>query len=375
MDKTTSQVNIENRFLPSDGEFMCHTKSNHITINRTEKYLSKLRWKLGLNTNPCIQFRRGSRCIYCGFLNYNNPLSPNQVGDAFYEVFRESDLSGIRRLELYVSGSFFDDEEVSPSARLEIIKSIDQTDIAEILLESRPEFITEENLNPLLQVTDPKRITIAIGVETMNDGLRHSLSKGFSKQDIMQSLHVIGQAGVNFQAYLLLNPPSINNDRKALLDIVNSSKEIIQVTRAMNCDLTLAIQPFFLAGNSMVANDPTQKDTVKPPWLYTVALALNILTTMTEENRNGINIVLGNENDNVDAILAPSNHTSDGGVCECTEGIRNQLREVNTSREKLGQTVLRILESPCNCRKVWQNNVIPDIDDLKFEKREMEALL
>jgi len=375
MNKITTQVNNKGKLIPSDGDIVCLNKPKHITINRTERYSSGLRWKLGLNTNPCIQLRRGSRCVYCGFLNYTDPIPPYQVGNAFEEVLKHSDLSGLRRLELYVSGSFFDDDEVSPSARLEIVKSISHTDISEVLLESRPEFITATNLQSLAGIISPNRLTIAVGVETMNDDLRNSLSKGFSTQDVVRSLHTIGQAGMSFQAYLLLNPPSVNNDREALLDVINSSKEIIQITKAVNCNLTLAIQPFFLASNSIVADDPIQKDSIKPPWLYTIALTLKLLNVITENNRARPHILLGNENDNVDDIHAPSNYSTDGGVCSCSEEIRYHLREVNVSRDKLEETVQKVLDFPCNCRHVWAKEIDINIEELESELIEMEAQL
>ncbi len=337
-----------------------------ITVNRREKYSHGFRWKLGINTNPCVQLRNGRRCIYCGFLNYRNPSPPSKVGQVFNEVFKDSDLSEINRLELYVSGSFFDDKEVSPNSRLDIIKAISDSRIPETVLESRPEFITEENLKTLASAIDPKRITIAVGVETMDDKLRNKLAKGFSTEEIVACLRRIAKAEMNFQAYLLLNSPVINNDKKAIIDIINSSKKLISLAKKWDCQLILAIQPFFVARNSLVAQNPSPKNSVKPPWLYSIALTLKLLDTIIAKEKSGLRVILGNEHDNVDPVLISSNYTSDKEVCSCTENTRRHLGEINTSHKKRQESIRKILESTCYCKGVWESEISAHslIDDL-----------
>ncbi len=340
------------------GLLIPHAHNNgFITIDRKERFSNGLRWKLGINTNPCIQLRNGNRCIYCGFLTYSNPVSPSRVGEIFNEAFGSSDLSDIHRLELYVSGSFFDNDEVSFDSRLEIIKSISNSGIKEVVLESRPEFITEENLEPLANIIDPKKITIAVGVETMDDGLRYKLSKGFSTKNVVESLGRIARAGMNFQAYLLLNPPTINNDRKAVIDIINSSRELISLAKKLDCKLILAIQPFFVARNSIVAKDVPKKNSIRPPWLYTIALTLRLLDAIRIREKSNLRVILGNENDNVDPVLIPSNYTSKKDICPCTEKARKHLYETNISQKRRKEGVRRVLESTCDCKRIWKDKI------------------
>lgn len=340
------------------GPLPLHTHNNgRITIDRKERFSNGLRWKLGINTNPCIQLRNGKRCIFCGFLTYSNPVSPSKVGEVFNEAFRNSDLSDIHRLELYVSGSFFDNKEVSFNSRLEIIKSINESGIKEVVLESRPEFVTEENLEPLANIIAPKKITIAVGVETMDDGLRDKLSKGFSTKDIVKSLSSIARARMNFQAYLLLNPPTINNDKNAIIDIVNSSRKLISLAEKMDCQLILAIQPFFIARNSIVAKYTPQKNSVRPPWLYTIALTLRLLDAIIIREKSNLRVILGNENDNVDPVLIPSNYTDDRDICPCTKKAKKHLYETNISQKRRKEGVRRVLESTCDCKKIWETEI------------------
>jgi hypothetical protein len=304
-----------------------------------------------------VQLRRGRRCIYCGFLNYDNPVSPSEVGYVFSEILKNNKLNNIQRLELYVSGSFFDNEEVSFDSRSEIIGTINESGIKEIVVESRPEFVTRRNLEALTDIIDPARITIAIGVETMDDKLRNTLLKGFSTKDLTKSLGIIARYGINFQAYLLLNPPAINNDRDAIVDTIDSSKKIIGLAREMNCSLTLAIQPFFFARNSTIAGNPQQRNSIRPPWLYTIALTLKLLNILRIREGLDLPIVLGNENDNVDTISIPANYAGDGTVCPCTEKIRSRLHEINISRQKFMENIDGILASTCACKRIWENEI------------------
>ncbi|MEE8372460.1 MAG: hypothetical protein V3R87_01810 [Dehalococcoidia bacterium] len=342
---------------PIDAESRDSRGQDYITIDTKERYGRGLRWKLGLDTTPCIRSRKGKRCSFCGFLNHHGQVSPHEVGQVFNSVFRNGNLSDVHRIEIYVSGSFFDDEEVSFNSRLEIIESIAETGIEEVVLESRPEFTTEENLQALANAIEPGRITIAVGVETTDDNLRRGLSKDFSMKDLTGSMDRIARAGMNFQAYLLLKPPAISSDRDAVIDVIQSSRTIMGLTRRMNCTLTLAIQPFFLARNSAVAQEALKGGHIRPPWLYTVALTLKLLDAMRARDGMGCRVVLGNEVDNVDIVLASSNYGDDGSVCSCSEGIREFLRAVNISRDKLEESVDSVLGSQCRCKTAWQREI------------------
>ncbi|MBM3156586.1 MAG: hypothetical protein FJ004_04800 [Chloroflexi bacterium] len=260
-------------------------------------------------------------------------------------------------MEIYVSGSFFDNEEVSSASRLEILRLIDESGVSEVLLESRPEFITDENLESLANMVDPERVTIAIGVETMDDGTRNKLRKGFSTEDFVRSLNIIARYGMNFQAYLLLNPPAINNDKKAILDVISSSIRIVKLTEELNCNLVLAIQPYFIAQNSLVANSFAKKNHIRPPWLYTVALTLKMLNTMRARTSSNWQVILGNENDNVVPLMVSSNYSSDGYVCSCTETARKYLNEFNISSKRMEENIDRILYSSCDCKKIWEDQI------------------
>lgn len=325
-----------------------------ITLNITEKFDNQLRWKIGLGTHPCIRTRIDKRCTFCGFKDLEQPIPANQVDTIFQTLLENSPPNSVKRLELYVSGSFFDDVEVSPEARLNIIRAFAKTDIPDILIESRPEFITMANLKALVEIIDPQRITIGIGVETLNDQARKPLLKGTTTKKISQSIQLIAQMGMNFQAYMLLKLPQAHNDVEAVCNFMDDVQTLLKIIENQSVTFTVAIQPTFVAKNTTFEQDFKQQ-TFRPVWLYTIALTLQKLLSLKSKYPR-INIILGNEKDNVDVIAIPSNytHSTEYQPCTCSQSLREMLYHVNDSEEELIKTTQFILNYSCSCKEIWK---------------------
>jgi uncharacterized Fe-S cluster-containing MiaB family protein len=192
----------------------------------------------------------------------------------------------------------------------------------------------------------------------MDDVTRGRLLKCFSTSELVESIRTVARCGMNFQAYLLLNPPAINDDEKAIADILASSTRLMSLAAEMRLPLVLAVQPFFLARNSLAAERVDSHRALRPPWLYTIALTLRLLQALRKQNEGRMpHIILGNEVDNVDTISVPSNYTRDGDICACSDQTRRLLHETNASQAKLEENVRRILESTCDCREVWEQQI------------------
>jgi radical SAM enzyme (TIGR01210 family) len=340
----------------------------YLTLNHREPFSKQSRWKLAIGTNPCIRTRLKKRCVFCGFTDLEFPLPADQVGQVLLNVLKENSTNQVNRLELFVSGSFFDDVEVSPESRQIIFETLNHSHIPDILVESRPEFIIEKNLMSLSQFINPRRVTIAMGVETMNDQHRKYLRKGITTKEIVQSIEVIAKAGMNFQAYLLLKPPYLANDRQAIINFIRDVQLLIKITQEEQCSLAVAIQPMFIADKTKVINLFTQK-TFRPPWLYTIAFVLKILEAL--KVKNDFRIILGNENDNINLIAAPKNytHATSYEICSCSQEISALLKYTNESTDKLKEAIENILNSTCPCKQIWQQ----EINDLNFEEFVLET--
>lgn len=324
-----------------------------ITLNITEKFDNQLRWKIGLGTQPCIRTRIDKRCTFCGFKDLEQPIPAHSVDEVFQTLLENMPSDPIKRLELYVSGSFFDDVEVSPNARLNIIKAFDKTNIPELLIESRPEFITAANLNALAEIIDPQRITVGIGVETMDNQARKPLLKGTTTKKISQSIQLIAEAGMNFQAYMLLKLPNTKSDQEAVSSFMKDVDILLKLTQNQSCTVTIAIQPTFVAHNTPFEKDFKQ-GTFRPVWLYTIALVLEKLLALKEKYPR-MRFILGNENDNVEVMAIPSNYANaiDYKPCSCSKSMREMLYHVNESEQQLISVIQQLLHSSCMCKSLW----------------------
>lgn len=325
-----------------------------ITLNIKEKYFGQFRWKLGIGTNPCIRTRKNNRCIYCGFVDLENPIQPKLVHEVFNKMLKNNPSNNIRRLELYLSGSFFDNVEITQKSRAEVVDAFSNSDIGELVVESRPEFINEKYLYDLTKIIDPGRLTIAIGIETMDETARNNLSKDISNFDILNAINSIARAGMNFQAYLLLKQPNMVSDRDAVLDIVRSVNKLITITKHLNLPLIIAIQPLFVAKDTEIFHLYNKKKCL-PPWLYTIALVMRILDEIRKNS--GLEVILGNSDDNINKIALPSNYTQEGAICQCTNKFRYLLKKVNNSYDESMLIFNEILNSPCKCKKIWEKEM------------------
>lgn len=334
-----------------------------ITLDLKEKYENGFRWKIGINTVPCIRGRKGKRCIYCGFINWERPIAPQKVGGHFLDFFEKNYTKNISRVEVYCSGNFFDDCEVSASSRQEIIKTLNRKSIKEIVLETRPEFINSKNIEELTKYIDPKKLFIAIGLETMSNEIRKKTAKGFTKKRFIKALDILQKAGVGFQAYLLLKPPVGMSDYESIADLEKSVKELVCLMKNKSSNLVVAIQPFFVAENSPVAKISYFRNEFKPIWLYSIAKSIEILDKIRKEYKYDFKIILGNYNDNVETVSIPSNYDELGKSCICSKKIRDYLTDINRYQKDVRIITDKVLNSKCDCKKLWIKEVGSKLKD------------
>lgn len=328
----------------------------YITFDYREPFLTASRWKLAIGTNPCVRARLNKKCTFCGFVDLPAPLPANQVAQVFEKTLEDHSIGEICRLELFMSGSFFDDVEVSAQSRQTIFEMLNHTPISEILIESRPEFLDHDKLKSLTKAIDPSRIAIAIGIETMGDQHRKYLSKGMPTKKILQGIENISQCGMTFQAYLLLKLPHFVNDKQAITVFIQDVQLLLQFAQKHAVNLIVAVQPLFIAHNTVAIN-LFKQDKLRPPWLYTIAFVLKCLQTL--QHSYPFRIILGNEHDNIDLVAISQNyiHSLHYEVCACSHVAKIQLQHVNESAYSLDSIVESVLQPSCHCHKLWQQEI------------------
>ncbi|MBD3351037.1 MAG: TIGR01210 family radical SAM protein [Candidatus Lokiarchaeota archaeon] len=253
----------------------------------------RLRKELGyeftiiLRTSACRWARSESGgCTMCGYFNDRGPkdIDDNLVIEQIKHALKkhEEEIAKIKKenkhiiLKIFTSGSFLDTKELSIDTQQSILDLISEIEtITEIVVESRPEFITDENLRLLRQRIPNKTIEIGIGIESTNDFVREILiNKGFSLGLVNSAINIAHNNDFLVKAYLLLKPPFLS-ERIAIQDAIDSIKTVVQ----MGVD-TISLNPVNIQKYTLT-DTLFYKHQYRPPWIYS---ALKVFQeSLTEE--------------------------------------------------------------------------------------------
>ncbi len=149
------------------------------------------------------------KCIFCGYSK--KPSEPDAL-KLKAKIDREMLDADYEHLKLFTSGSFFDDKQFPKSFREHLAKKCEQKRVKKLTLESLPQFVTKENLEPFQKL----EVEVAIGLETADDELRHKIRKNFSSDQFVSAANTIHNQNQSLRTYLLVNLPFVNDHKKQL---------------------------------------------------------------------------------------------------------------------------------------------------------------
>jgi radical SAM enzyme (TIGR01210 family) len=128
-------------------------------------------------------------------------------------------------LEIYNSGSFLDDQQISAKSRKAILRYLDEIGFKSITIESRPEYIIREKLKELTREFQGD-LTVAIGLEVADDSVLQMLNKGFSLEDVEKAHSILDQMEIGSRAYILVGPPFVEDAKESTLHSVKFAKKV-----------------------------------------------------------------------------------------------------------------------------------------------------
>lgn len=214
-------------------------------------------------------------CTMCGYFNDKGPddISQqnilNQIDYAFSkqaeQIKQISDKNEKISLKIFTSGSFFDDKELTEETRLKICNKINNFPcITECVVESRPEFISESCLRPIMNTLSNKTFEVGIGLESSNKYVREILiNKGFGLEQFKNAVHVLHQNKCRVKTYLLLKPPFLS-EKIAIRDAIQSIKDVI----ALGTD-SISVNPVNVQKYTLV-DKLFNENRYRPPWIYSI---------------------------------------------------------------------------------------------------------
>jgi len=168
-------------------------------------------------------------CTMCGYVYDSAHTSPSaeDIVSQFRKAMGKASKFDRFMVKIFTSGSFLDEKEVPADALSKILSLLEEDDrVFKVVVESRPEFLTEESMEFCLASLKSTLLEVAIGLETSSDLIRkRSINKGFTFRDFVRAAEVAKSNGVAVKTYLMLKPPFIS-EKQALEDIIASVREV-----------------------------------------------------------------------------------------------------------------------------------------------------
>lgn len=148
-----------------------------------------------LNSGKCSW----GKCIACGWgkLDAGQPV----IGKLVQQV-QNMDVRNCR-LKVFASGSFFDDAQFPPEFRKWFADFVREQAVKELVVESRPEFITKKNLADFSGIN----LVVAIGLESSSDIILEKYRKGFAVSDYVKAAQLLKKMKIRLRTYIMVNMP------------------------------------------------------------------------------------------------------------------------------------------------------------------------
>ncbi len=210
-----------------------------------------------LSTVGC-SWRKCRMCSY--YLEANLNASREVLEQEFKSAYRKAEV-----VKIFTSGSFFDEREVPRDLRLKIYDVLKKDGVKKLVVESRPEFITDSIVKEIEQAGIT--IEVGIGLETSNDWIRNDiLNKGFSFRDFKDAATRVKEAGGRVKAYLLLKPPLLS-EKEAVEDAIRSIRDVRGLVDVVSLNLMTIHKKTFV-------ERLWERGLYRPPWLWSAVEVL-----------------------------------------------------------------------------------------------------
>lgn len=277
-------------------------------------------------------------CTMCSYIA-DSPLenvSSSELIDIFKNLMERHEIKPKTVVKIFVSGSFLNKDELPEEARNEILKMLNkEKNVEEVVVESRPEFVTEDVLKECLELLPEKIFEVSIGLESSSDYIKkYKINKGFLNEDFERAINVITSLKSDYKitskAYLFVKP-ILTSEKEAIEDAVASAKyvEEVGVDRISFCPATIH--------KGTLMELLWRRGSYQPPWIWST---LEIIKRVRSEVK-------------IPVIMDTSGFGTRRGPfnCKkCNKKFKNLIIESN-----LNQTIPEEFE--CECKNKWMGDV------------------
>ncbi|WP_400260147.1 archaeosine biosynthesis radical SAM protein RaSEA [Candidatus Methanomassiliicoccus intestinalis] len=270
-------------------------------------------------------------CTMCGYNTVSAPVTEEDLRVQLAKALEK--YANEKMVKIYTSGSFLDDHEIPSAVRKDIFTMFSAA--ARILFESRPEFVTAENLTSI----EPARSAVAIGLESANEEiLRRCIRKGFTVSDYEQAAKLLNEYHIPLRTYLLLKPPYLT-EKAALEDALASVQYAAQFSESVS------VNPVNVQRNTLVESLWT-KGNYAPPMIWTLIEVLKAGSGKAECR----------------LLSSPSGGGAARGVHNCGQCDKKLLSAIEKFSYSQDPSEFAGLE--CECQHEWK--ALLELQDLMF---------
>ena len=225
-----------------------------------------------LPTSGCAWALSGSGgCTMCSYVA-DSPLvdvGADELVDIFKKRMARHEIRENTTVKIFVSGSFLNEDEVPKEARDTILGILrDEENVKEVVVESRPEYVTAEVLRDCSEALGNKLFEIGMGLETSNNHTRkYKINKGFTCEDFEAAVETIKKMqpehNVHAKAYLFVKP-ILTSERDAIDEAVESARyaEEVGASRVSFCPATIH--------KGTLMETLWKQGAYQPPWIWSV---------------------------------------------------------------------------------------------------------
>ena len=291
----------------------------------------------------CAWYEASGGCTNCSFpqsMGTGQPVSADefvaQLENAFDHIPTSTGSDAPIAVDLFVSGSFFNVEEVDvESQRRLLMRTARLPRIRRILIETRPEYLSADALNRALVATGNVPLEIAIGLETASNEIRNKrIRKGFTWRQFEQSARLIAGTKAQLFVYVLVKPMN-TSEAEAMADAKDTAEKVFALAKELNLPTRIGLEPCFVAPDTDL-DKIFQAGKYRPPWLWTLLEVTRHVAPL-----GPVHVGLSDEN------LQPAREAHNCDLC--SGKVRAALAKFN-----LSQNPAALDELDCACKGEWK---------------------
>ena len=261
------------------------------------------RLTLGLKNGGC-QYWKDSKdhvgCTNCGYFvgtAHNVEVTPLNLLNQLESVIKQAGPSCYDVIEFLNDGSFLNNDEISHDAKELLLQRVAKlSEVKKVVIESRPEFITEQNIYQVLNcLRDDQVLEIGIGLETCDRFIQQIIiNKGYGLDEFEASLKTVNKINlakdnrVRVFVFTLLKPAYLS-EHEAMSDVIKTAIIINDLSKTYNIPtLCTKIEPAVVAKGTLLStiyNKSSDRKYYKPPSYWTVLEVIATLEVLHAANK------------------------------------------------------------------------------------------